>query len=91
MLTDCGHVIVVDDDPSLRQMVMRYLEDHNVPTKSKQNISGVMTYWPFGFRWSDASFARKLLSAERGTLSFPVPKPFISALCPFRQLPLCRF
>src|SRR6202043_815153 len=34
MLSDAGHVVVVDDDPSLRQMVIRYLEDHNVPTKS---------------------------------------------------------
>ena len=24
-------------------------------------ISGVMTYWPFGLRWSEASFARNLL------------------------------
>src|ERR1700736_5907379 len=34
MLSDVGHVVVVDDDPSLRQMVIRYLEDHNVPTKA---------------------------------------------------------
>src|ERR1700680_1636164 len=37
MLSDAGHVVVVDDDPSLRQMVIRYLEDHNVPTKSASN------------------------------------------------------
>jgi two-component system, OmpR family, response regulator len=37
MLADAGHVVVVDDDPSLRQMVTRYLEDHNVPTKSASN------------------------------------------------------
>ena len=37
MLADVGHVVVVDDDPSLRQMVVRYLEDHNVPTKSASN------------------------------------------------------
>ncbi len=37
MLADCGHIVVVDDDPSLRQMVTRYLEDHNVPTKSASN------------------------------------------------------
>src|SRR6202045_783460 len=37
MLSDVGHVVVVDDDPSLRQMVTRYLEDHNVPTKSASN------------------------------------------------------
>jgi DNA-binding response OmpR family regulator len=37
MLADCGHIVVVDDDPSLRQMVMRYLEDHNVPAKPASN------------------------------------------------------
>jgi DNA-binding NtrC family response regulator len=37
MLSDVGHVVVVDDDPSLRQMVIRYLEDHNMPTKSASN------------------------------------------------------
>jgi two-component system, OmpR family, response regulator len=37
MLADCGHIVVVDDDPSLCQMVTRYLEDHNVPTKSASN------------------------------------------------------
>jgi two-component system OmpR family response regulator len=37
MLADIGHIVVVDDDPSLRQMVTRYLEDHNVPTKSASN------------------------------------------------------
>src|ERR1700737_271349 len=37
MLSDVGHVVVVDDDPSLRQMVIRYLEDPNVPTKSASN------------------------------------------------------
>jgi two-component system OmpR family response regulator len=37
MLADVGHVVVVDDDPLLRQMVVGYLEDHNVPTKSASN------------------------------------------------------
>jgi two-component system OmpR family response regulator len=37
MLAEVGHIVVVDDDPSLRQMVTRYLEDHNVPTKSASN------------------------------------------------------
>jgi two-component system, OmpR family, response regulator len=37
MLADAGHIVVVDDDPSLREMVIRYLEDHNVPTKSASN------------------------------------------------------
>src|SRR5690242_3794877 len=37
MLVDVGHIIVVDDDLALRQMVIMYLEDHNVPTKSASN------------------------------------------------------
>jgi DNA-binding response OmpR family regulator len=37
MLADVGHILVVDDDPTLRQMVVRYLEDHNVPTRSASN------------------------------------------------------
>jgi DNA-binding response OmpR family regulator len=37
MIADVGHVVVVDDDLSLRQMVTKYLEDHNVPTKSASN------------------------------------------------------
>src|ERR1700739_1570499 len=37
MLADCGYIVVVDDDPSLRQMVIRYLEDHNIPTKPASN------------------------------------------------------
>src|ERR1700759_2295937 len=37
MLADCGHIIVVDDDSSLRQMVIKYLEEHNVPARSASN------------------------------------------------------
>ena len=37
MLADVGHIVVVDDDLALRQMVVNYLEDHNVPTKSASN------------------------------------------------------
>src|SRR5258705_6242095 len=37
MLADVGHILVVDDDPSLRQMVIRYLEDHDIPTKPSSN------------------------------------------------------
>src|SRR3979411_859631 len=37
MLSDVGHVVVVDDGPSLLQIVVRYLEDHNMPTKSASN------------------------------------------------------
>src|ERR1700730_5867810 len=45
MLAEVGHVVVVDDDPSLRQMVTRYLEDHNVPTKSASNRSELNRYF----------------------------------------------
>jgi two-component system OmpR family response regulator len=37
MLADAGHIIVVDDDPTLRQMVIRYLEEHGVPTRAASN------------------------------------------------------
>jgi two-component system OmpR family response regulator len=37
MLADVGHIVVVDDDPSLLHMVIKYLEDHNVPTKAASN------------------------------------------------------
>jgi two-component system, OmpR family, response regulator len=37
MLADADHIVVVDSDPALRQMVIRYLEKHNVPTKSASN------------------------------------------------------
>ncbi|MGD5399564.1 response regulator, partial [Xanthomonas citri pv. citri] len=34
-----GHIVVVDDDPTLRQMVIRYLEEHNIPTRAASNRS----------------------------------------------------
>lgn len=34
MSAEAGHIVVVDDDSTLRQMVIRYLEDHDVPTKA---------------------------------------------------------
>jgi two-component system, OmpR family, response regulator len=37
MLADVGHILVADDDTTLLQMVTRYLEEHNVPTKSASN------------------------------------------------------
>ena len=37
MLADAGHIVVVDDDPSLRQLVIGYLEGHNIPTKPASN------------------------------------------------------
>lgn len=39
MLADTGHVVVVDDDPTLRQMVIKYLEEHNIPTRAACNRS----------------------------------------------------
>lgn len=39
MRPDVGYVVVVDDDTTLRQMVVKYLEDHNMPTKSASNRS----------------------------------------------------
>jgi two-component system OmpR family response regulator len=35
--TDVGHIVVVDGDDEQRRMVSRYLEDHNIPTKSASN------------------------------------------------------
>ncbi|WP_426434543.1 response regulator [Bradyrhizobium genosp. P] len=37
MSADVGGIIVVDDDPTLRQMVIGYLEEHNVPTRAASN------------------------------------------------------
>jgi two-component system, OmpR family, response regulator len=37
MPSNAGHIIVVDDDPALRQMVTKYLEDHNVPATAVSN------------------------------------------------------
>jgi two-component system, OmpR family, response regulator len=34
MTESAGHIIVVDDDPSLRQMLTGYLEGHSVPVKA---------------------------------------------------------
>jgi two-component system, OmpR family, response regulator len=37
MAVDIGHIVVVDDDPTLRQMLTKYLEEHDVPVKSASN------------------------------------------------------
>jgi DNA-binding response OmpR family regulator len=34
MLADSGHIVVIDDDPTLRQLIISYLDDNNVPTRS---------------------------------------------------------
>ena len=39
MLAEIGHIVVVDDDHALQQMVIRYLEEHNVPTRAASNRS----------------------------------------------------
>jgi two-component system OmpR family response regulator len=39
MLADVGHIVVVDDDPSLRRLVTSYLEDQNIPAKSVSSRS----------------------------------------------------
>ncbi|ULL00210.1 response regulator [Bradyrhizobium sp. I71] len=43
-----GHVVVVDDDPALRQMVMKYLEEHNVPTRAACNRSELKHHFEAG-------------------------------------------
>lgn len=37
MQADVGHIIVVDDDDTLRHMVVRYLEENNVSTRAASN------------------------------------------------------
>src|SRR3979490_2957515 len=37
MRAEGGHMVVVDDAPSLLHMVIKYLEDHNGPTKAASN------------------------------------------------------
>ena len=37
MLADVGHIIVVDDHPTLRQMVIGHLKERNVPTRAASN------------------------------------------------------
>jgi two-component system, OmpR family, response regulator len=39
MSPEMGHVIVVDDDASLREVLIRFLEDNHLPTKSASNRS----------------------------------------------------
>ncbi|QOZ07573.1 response regulator [Bradyrhizobium sp. CCBAU 51765] len=43
-----GHVVVVDDDPALRQMVIKYLEEHNVPTRAACNRSELKHHFEAG-------------------------------------------
>jgi Response regulators consisting of a CheY-like receiver domain and a winged-helix DNA-binding domain len=78
MLADCGHIVVVDDDPSLCQMVTRYLEDHNVPTKSASSKTELCR--PFcrhpsqpDHSGSAARSGRWAGPVERNSFSFDVP------------------
>src|ERR1700730_17376896 len=36
-----GHVVIVDDDPVMRQMVARYFEEHNLPVSAVSNRAGL--------------------------------------------------
>jgi two-component system, OmpR family, response regulator len=44
MPPEVGHVIVVDDDASLREMLIGFLEDHHIPAKSASNRSELNRY-----------------------------------------------
>ena len=44
MTETAGHIIVVDDDPSLRQMLTRFLEEHSVPVKGASNRAELNRY-----------------------------------------------
>jgi len=39
-----GHIIIVDDDLSLRQMLTRFLEEHSVPVKAASNRAELNRY-----------------------------------------------
>ena len=39
MLADVGHIVIVDDDAALRQLVTSYLEDQNIPARSVSSRS----------------------------------------------------
>jgi two-component system OmpR family response regulator len=39
MRLESGHVVVVDDDVLLREMLIKFFQDHHVPTKSASNKS----------------------------------------------------
>jgi two-component system, OmpR family, response regulator len=36
-----GHVVIVDDDPVMRQMVARYFEEHSMPVSAVSNRAGL--------------------------------------------------
>jgi two-component system OmpR family response regulator len=44
MTESAGHIIVVDDDPSLRQMLTRFLEEHSVPVKAASGRAELNRY-----------------------------------------------
>jgi two-component system, OmpR family, response regulator len=36
-----GHIVIVDDDPVMRQMVARYFEEHSMPVSAVSNRAGL--------------------------------------------------
>jgi DNA-binding response OmpR family regulator len=44
MLADVGHILVVDDDSTLRQMVITYLEEQSVPSRAASNRAELLRY-----------------------------------------------
>ena len=40
-IAKAGHVVVVDDDPVMRQMVARYFEEHSIPVSAVSNRAGL--------------------------------------------------
>src|SRR6202165_390669 len=36
-----GHIVIVDDDPVMRQMVARYFEEHSIPVSAVSNRAGL--------------------------------------------------
>jgi two-component system OmpR family response regulator len=39
--TKTGHIVIVDDDPAMHQVVARYFEDHNVPVSAVSDRVGL--------------------------------------------------
>jgi DNA-binding response OmpR family regulator len=35
--SNAGHILIVDDDPAMQQMIVDYFEDHNVSTSVASN------------------------------------------------------
>jgi two-component system, OmpR family, response regulator len=48
MTESAGHIIVVDDDPGLRQMLTRYLQEHGVPVKAASSRAELVRHLDSG-------------------------------------------